>query len=241
MRRYKKSQIIEIIKALGYVNELILDNKEKINSSELVSILTDCQQKALEVGNFIESEVKENLSTVHLLEDYCELLYQISINHTQRRQLCKKTRIVINNIAKSIRKDIPDSNKVIVFLPYMVSMWDSLESVWMAAKEDKDCECYVIPIPYYDKNPDGSLGEMHYEGNDYPDYVNIVQWQEYNMTEQHPDIIYIHNPYDDYNHVTTIHPNYYAKKLKKCTDMLVYIPYFVSSFDNVPAHFCVLP
>lgn len=36
--------------------------------------------------------------------------------------------------------------KEMVFLPYKVSMWDSLESVWRAAYEDKDnCLAYVVP------------------------------------------------------------------------------------------------
>ena len=40
-----------------------------------------------------------------------------------------------------------------IFLPYKASMWDSLESVWKAADADPECDAYVIPIPYYDKNP----------------------------------------------------------------------------------------
>lgn len=43
-------------------------------------------------------------------------------------------------------------------------MWDSLESVWKKAAADERCEAYVVPIPYFDKNPDGSLGQMHYDG-----------------------------------------------------------------------------
>lgn len=51
----------------------------------------------------------------------------------------------------------------VVFLPYKASAWDSLESVWRAAEANSDCDAYVIPIPYYYKNSDGSFGEMRYE------------------------------------------------------------------------------
>ena len=61
-----------------------------------------------------------------------------------------------------------------VFLPYKASMWDSLESVWKAADEDPDCDAYVIPIPYFDRNPDGSFGPMHDERLDYPDNVPVT-------------------------------------------------------------------
>ena len=82
---------------------------------------------------------------------------------------------------------------------------------------------------------------MHYEGEQYPSYVPVTLWEEYNISEHRPDIIYIHNPYDECNHVTSVHPAFYAKELKKYTDMLVYIPYFVSLNSNVGEHFCVLP
>lgn len=120
-------------------------------------------------------------------------------------------------------------------------MWDSLESVWRAAKEDENCAAYVVAIPYFDKNPDGTVSSMHYEGGEFPADVPIVGWQEYDLAKRHPDIIFIHNPYDQANKMTSVHLDYYAKELKKHTDQLVYIPYFVCVNDNIPAHLCVLP
>lgn len=121
-------------------------------------------------------------------------------------------------------------------------MWDSLESVWMAARDDSDCDAYVVPIPYFDKKPDGTVYDyMHYEGEDFPEYVSIVKWEEYDVAARHPDIIFIHNPYDYTNKVTTVHPDYYAKELKKHTEKLVYIPYFVCVNDNVLSDWCVNP
>lgn len=122
-----------------------------------------------------------------------------------------------------------DGRFVIVFLPYKASMWDSFEPVWRRAAADPGIETHVIPIPYFDKNPDGSLGEMRYEGDQFPEEVEITRFDEYDIEAHHPDRIYIHNPYDAGNHVTTIHPYFYSKELKNWTDDLVYIPYFVLS------------
>ena len=108
-------------------------------------------------------------------------------------------------------------------------MWDSLESIWKAAHEDPDCDDYVIPIPYYDKNPDGSFKQMHYEGDQYPDYVPITMYDEFDFGKHHPDMIFIHNPYDDCNTVTSVHPFFFSDKLKKYTDCLVYVPYFATA------------
>jgi len=125
----------------------------------------------------------------------------------------------------------------VVFLPYKACMFDSLESIWAAADADPECRAYVIPIPYYDKNPDGSFGEMHCERDLYPDYVPVTDWQTYNIEEHRPDIIFIHNPYDGGNKATSVHPDYYTKKLKGFTKLLAYVPYYVC-IDDVPEHLC---
>lgn len=140
----------------------------------------------------------------------------------------------------------------IVFLPYKSSTWDALESVWKAASADPDCNVYVIPVPYFDKNWDGSVGEMHYEGSAFPDYVPITRYDQYDFETHHPDRIYIQFPHDEYHYTTSVAPSFFAKKLVNYTDSLIYIPYFVvdeieswnekalenaKSFINVPAVF----
>lgn len=116
----------------------------------------------------------------------------------------------------------------VVFLPYKASMWDSLESVWRAAEADPDCDAYVIPIPYYEKNMDGSLGKMHYEGGGYPDDVPLVRYDAFDFEEHQPDMIFIQNPYDEYNCSISVDPFFYSVNLKNYTDKLIYIPYFMT-------------
>ena len=132
--------------------------------------------------------------------------------------------------------------KEMVFLPYKASMWDSLESVWRAAYEDKDnCLAYVIPIPYCDRNPDGTAKEWHCERDLFPKDVSTLDWQEVDLKAMHPDVIFIHNPYDDCNCVTSVDSAFYSGNLKTYTDRLVYIPYFVTGGKNIPDHFCQAP
>ena len=99
----------------------------------------------------------------------------------------------------------------------------------MAADEDPNCDAYVIPIPYYDRNPDGSFAQIHYEAVDFPEYVPITHYGAFDLEKHHPDMIFIHNPYDEYNYVTSVHPNYYSYNLKNHTDCLVYVPYYSTS------------
>jgi len=121
--------------------------------------------------------------------------------------------------------------KIFVFLPYKASMWDSLESIYLAAAEDKEqCEPYVVPIPYADLNPDHTAKEWHCEVKEYPENIPVEDWNDFTIDTlrlMRPDVIFIHNPYDDLNRVTSIHPQYYSEKLKTATDCLVYVPYDV--------------
>ncbi len=120
--------------------------------------------------------------------------------------------------------------KEFVFLPYKISMWDSLESVWRAAAEDSDhCLAYVIPIPYYDRNKDGTPKEWHCERDLFPADVPVLDNETIDLAEMHPDVIFIHNPYDGYNLLTSIDPRYFSEQLKKQTSLLVYIPYYVTT------------
>ena len=55
----------------------------------------------------------------------------------------------------------------------------------------------------------------------YPEYVPVTWYGDYDIEGRKPDMIFIHNPYDEFNYVTSVHPMFYAKELKKYTDMLV--------------------
>ena len=204
----------------------------------LVELLTEMQDLAIAFGTRIETLRGIGTQTVTELECYCECLFHV--NESMGSLKLSDTIVALVKQMKCVRnafeKDFPNK-KEIVFLPYKASMWDSLESVWKAADADPECEAYVIPIPYYDKNPDGTFREFHYEGNLYPDYVPITDYKEYNIEKRHPDMIYIHNPYDDCNFVTTVDPQYYSNKLQMCTDELVYIPYFVLSEKGVTSEY----
>lgn len=114
---------------------------------------------------------------------------------------------------------------------------------------DENTDAYVIPIPYFDRNPDGTFNREHYEGNQYPKYVPVTDYEEYDFDGRKPDETYIHNGYDSYNIVTSVHPYFYSENLKKFTDCLIYIPYFIlaepdpdneDTIKNI-GHFCTVP
>lgn len=239
MRRYNKRKLTEDFDSLFELHDRIEAGLKEDAHAQVSALLAKCQETAISAGNRLEEDGGSHQNAVRVLEEYCEALYLQSLNlseYTMRPRLDA----CITQVREYVRQHVPETLEV-VFLPYKASMWDCLESVWRAAKEDESCAAYVVAIPYFDKNPDGTVSSMHYEGGEFPEDVPVVSWQEYDLAKRHPDIIFIHNPYDQANKVTSVHLDYYAKELKKHTDLLVYIPYFVCINDNIPAHLCVLP
>ncbi|HET6865023.1 MAG TPA: hypothetical protein VFH80_03835 [Solirubrobacteraceae bacterium] len=116
----------------------------------------------------------------------------------------------------------------VVFMPYNASMWDSLHTIWAAADADPRVEAIVVPIPYADRLPDGSAGAWHVHTNDLPSEVRVTPYTEFDLQATHPDVIYVHNPYDGNNRVTSVAPQFYSAELRPHTDLLVYVPYYVS-------------
>ena len=234
MRKAQKRQIEEIIRQMEEAHDEIKRCIEDGIDAQAGELLVDCQNAAVAIGTLIEETEGEGHPAVTVLEEYCELVYQIheylssdsSVNIVNANKIYKSLRQKLIKASNSIKNDIKIRREA-VFLPYKASMWDSLESVWKAADADLDCDAYVIPIPYFDKNPDGSFKEEHYEGDQYPDYVPITKYDEFDFETHHPDEIYIHNPYDDLNFVTSVPPFFFSENLKKYTDKLIYIPYFI--------------
>lgn len=253
MRKAQKQEVLGCIESLREAHEEIKAALKQSNYSRAQNMLGECQDFAVSLGENIEKLEGEGHITVSWLEKYCEALYRIfgelnSADGVGIGKIDKELRKQLVRIENSAKHDIRIRTEV-VFLPYKASMWDSLESVWKAADEDPDCDAYVIPIPYYDKNPDQSFRERHYEIYQYPEYVPVIKYADYDFEKRMPDKIYIHNPYDECNYMTSVEPFFYSKNLKKYTEQLVYIPYFILpeiAPDNRQAvdgmkHFCTLP
>ena len=210
----------------------------------VLSALPSLQERAGMLGHAIEEKKGEGTETVRLLESFCEALYQLysalialsassSSTNEQKKQKeilnAKKYLRSIGGILKKIaieaRKEL---KRQVVFLPHSVKHFGSLRPLIDRLLEREDTEVKLIPIPYYDRLGDGSLSEMHYEGAEFPKEYAITDYKTYNFAAEFPDCIVIHSPYDAYNPVWSVDPFFYSEALKKYTNKLVYIPYFVT-------------
>lgn len=218
--------------------KLLLDLLRTINEAQSANLYAECQDAAKSIIKFIENIEGDGTQTVMLLNQYYELLFKVFNREVDKRHLTD----CLHSIKESIINELSPSKIEVVFLCYKASMSDSFESIYFAAKEDPNCDVYFIPIPFYEINSDGTLGQMHCEGSEhYSNNIEITNWMEYDIEARHPDVIFIQYPYDDKSKNATVHPIFYSERIKKFCRLLIYIPYFVSIDDNVGEYNIHLP
>lgn len=223
--------------------------KGDLNINAFTSLMTSLQQKAIEVGMLLEERRGENLREVSLLEEYCEIVYQLyqdsAVAGSLNKELLVRAEDVIDSFEKVVLKN-SNLNKDVVFLTYKGKYWNVYEKEYFEAKKD-GCNVYVIPVPYYEVKNDGTFGELHYEKGGYPEYVQLVHYEEYDFVNRHPDKVFIQTPYDECNRVMSVPPFFYSSNIKQYTDELIYIPFFTmdeisnEKYEQTMEYFCDVP
>lgn len=242
MRKYLKKKLLNMVDTLKRAEDSLKSiGQIREGQEQCALLLEEMQSCAIEIGEAIEDSEGEGTQSVALLEQYCELLWEC-LNEgcgPVRQRLLKEIQCTRGAIGNQIQGEFSEECEVL-FLPYKASMWDSMESIYKAFCRRGDCRCTVMPIPYYSKNPDGTPGQEYYEGALYPEDVPVTHYEDYDLGEQYPDVIIIHNPYDDMNYVTSVDPRFYARNLRQYTDCLVYVPYYIIN-GGITAQFCQTP
>lgn len=217
MRKLHIQQFKELVETLQSAGDELKVSK----NNAFLDLCSQMQEFVSVMFEYVESTLEEKQKLLELLRELYEKLYFLS----QGNILVEEVTENIEEI--KIETDRLQPNKFeVAFLCYKASMSDCLESIYFAAKKDPCCDAYFIPIPYFDKNTDGTLGKMHYEGKEYySQNYEITDWQQYNFEERKPDVIFVMNPYDSHNYVTSVHPVFYSERLKNHTDNLVYVEY----------------
>lgn len=236
MRKYVADEINTFVKDLQEAIRVFEDSGQLYTEEVIVEIVQACDRLYVYLKKNAMQEAP-NLF-VETMEDMDVSIEKICNGHITAEEFYQNMRRALRQILRALKK--VDVTREVVFLPYKASMWDSFESVWREAFQDEKCQCTVAALPYYTKKQNGSLSERISEKDQFPDYVPVIDADDYDFEEKRPDIIFIHNPYDGYNTITTVDPKYYSDKLKQYTKKLVYIPYFVS-LEDVVDDFCVLP
>lgn len=210
MRKKTSKKLIKCVDDILSSLEMFRNFKGNSYISAKVNKLCSDNMATLEKN----SDSIKNKEYIELLDKFKESVSQISVGDSEE-------------ISKRLKELISESVIYkVVFMPYKASMWDSLESIWMAADKDERCEALVVPITYYELDNEQKPIKKVNERNRFPEYVNTINDEKYDLENDLPDIIYIHNPYDNTNFVTRVDSKYYSWNLKKYCEKLVYVPYY---------------
>lgn len=112
----------------------------------------------------------------------------------------------------------------LLLIPYKRDMWDCFEGIYNIAKNTEGCTVKVCPIPYTFR----AIGEQPVKWflDDFSDVCSgdIVEYQKKPKRGEY-DAILFHNPYDNANFVTSVHPAFYSDRLKGLAKLLCFVPY----------------
>lgn len=192
-----------------------------------ITIMEECQQAAITIGETLEKKIEGNEPIVTVLERYCDLLYELTQKESVQGEDIEQLDELLFDVKNKV--NAIQTGYQVVFFPYKAAMWDSLESIWMAFRQDKNCECIVVPIPYKEFHAQENKWEPCYELEAFPDYLSVRDYRNYSVMTEQPDIAFIHNPYDDWNRVTCVEPQFFSRELKKYVGKLVYVPYYITN------------
>jgi len=207
----------------------------------LLQVMELCQNIAIELGESLEKYAISPERLVKCLEEYCELVYIIYERHTGLDYLAlideMDTKLAT---VESLLSELQEKTEI-VMLPFKATAWETMMPYWEKYKDDPSVNLHVIPIPYYLRGRDTSLGSEIYEGAAFADLsVDIEDYKTFPFEEIKPHVIVIQNPYDEYSMGSEVNRYFFSDNLKKLCDTLVYIPWFRTDDIDIDDPACVL-
>jgi phosphorylcholine metabolism protein LicD len=240
-----KTNVQNLLSILTEFQEMVDQHLTEMDARAISEVSQNLQNIAVRIGNQIEESRTADHVCIPAIEAYCEQVYQcfglltrgeLSSDDLQRQhdlfQLMKDW----------IQADYLD-RKEILFLLDRRKNWKAIESLWKVFSKDPDADVSVMMMPFYYKNADSSLKkEKHIDPADLPGEVHVVAEESYQIALCHPDLIFTVNGYDYYNYIRSVSPEFYTKILWKCTDQLVYIPWFtIDAFTEEDPQWATVP
>lgn len=231
MRDFTQKRLSELLDTLLEVHEVLLSNDE---GDVKLNLLADCQEAMDSVAQSLrDSGVDESVYGA-TMEDYFRVTFQASQNIGDVGAFVPELNAQVYALKEVVKNT--EITYHILFLPYKASMWDSLESIWKACVKDERCHCQVVSLPYYQMSETLEQGTLMDERDLYPDDVNIIGHEAYSLRKDLPDVVYVHNPYDGYNRITQVMPEYFSDNIKKYANKLVYVPYYLTGGQASKEH-----
>lgn len=242
-----KTTVTECVDQLCEMTNQLIHLLSETAYEDVLSLLPECQQLAVDLGTFVEEVKGEERESCHLvvreIQTYCDALYEIYLIVTGQADCgeeavetvlaCGRDSLncAFQEMNSRIREQIINRREVL-FLTTGFKEWKGFADIYDAVISDGQCDVYVIPLPMLFKDSLGRVSasaeimEKAVHAEEYPASIALTPWTSYDLQLHQPDQIYIQNPYDGENPCLTVPPQYYAKNLRTYTKKLIYVPAF---------------
>lgn len=221
------SQQKEMLKGMQSIHERIQDILVLNGTEQAAVFLQSCQSAAMAIGSILEGKYGMGNMAVKALEDYCETVYEASVNWDEdsKKHLDESLNIAENKIEMLIGSE----PKEVVFLLCKASWWDSIKDVYEKYSSNEKYRVRVIPTLY---SYLGNTGDILGAKTDIDEFRKIPEigdkitnLADYDFEKMHPDVIVFQFPYDDCSRAMAIPKEVYSDRLSGYTDDLVFVPY----------------
>ena len=246
------------------IHEILLNKDSGLSYEDIITYLSELQNNIVSFGTLTESIKGEDCNTVKLLEQYLEVIYKVAkyvqnfdegISYEESAENkyaeCDEgVKDTFASISEAIDSEIVNRRSVL-FLPVKAKHFSSMRMAYEMEAATPDTDVYVMPLPYYYKEYDGSFkDEMHIDTEEFiKANIPVTDYSRFDLSLLCPEEIYINSAYDEYNMAVSVDTRFYARNVKKYTEKLIYIPYFrLMEFDraNYPCwynmqYYCTVP
>ena len=246
------------------IHEILLNKDSGLSYEDIITYLSELQNNIVSFGTLTESIKGEDCNTVKLLEQYLDVIYKVakyiqkfdeSINYEESAEnkyveCDEEVKDTFASISEAIDSEIVNRRSVL-FLPVKAKHFGSMRMAYEMEAATPDTDVYVMPLPYYYKEYDGSFkDEMHIDTEEFiKANIPVTDYSRFDLSLLCPEKIYINSAYDEYNMAVSVDTRFYARNVKKYTEKLIYIPYFkLMEFDraNYPCwynmqYYCTVP
>ena len=237
------------------IHEILLNKDSGLSYEDIITYLSELQNNIVSFGTLTESIKGEDCNTVKLLEQYLEVIYKVAkyvqkFDENKYAECDEEVKDKFASISDAIDSEIVNRRSVL-FLPIKAKHFSSMRMSYEMEAATPDTDVYVMPLPYYYKEYDGSFkDEMHIDTEEFiKANIPVTDYSRFDLSLLCPEKIYINSAYDEYNMAVSVDTRFYARNVKKYTEKLIYIPYFkLMEFDraNYPCwynmqYYCTVP
>ena len=237
------------------IHEILLNKDSGLSYEDIITYLSELQNNIVSFGTLTESIKGEDCNTVKFLEQYLEVIYKVAkyvqkFDENKYAECDEVVKDTFASISEAIYSEIVNRRSVL-FLPVKAKHFSSMRMAYETEVATPDTDVYVMPLPYYYKEYDGSFkDEMHIDTEEFiKANIPVTDYSRFDLSLLCPEKIYINSAYDEYNMAVSVDTRFYARIVKKYTEKLIYIPYFkLMEFDraNYPCwynmqYYCTVP